>query len=224
MLRTARAAPHATISQIAAAVGCHPDTAGRHLRRPLTGWPGRPPPAVVTAATPRQLRSAALSADAWTDRRLLRDASADGKIGRHIEAAARPDCPPELLARFARSYDHQVRAAAAGNSRCPAAVLRTLAVDPSGTVRAAVAGNPTASPAMLTAGLCDSYHLVRRAAAGNPRAPGWLLSAAARHSDERVRRAVAGNRACPPRVLACLSVDRDRRARDIAQLRMSRLR
>lgn len=194
VLGAARASPYATSAQIAAAAGCHRDTASRHLRQSLTARPPRPSAAVPTAAGPQELRLASSRSRSGIDRRLLNDAATGGVHDRHAVAARNPRCAPSTL--------------------------RMLAAGHAADVRAAAAQNPEPSAALLASAVHGRDAGVRSAAISHRRCPPRVLARAASDPDAAMRSAVAANPNCPPRVLALLGGDRHRLVRYMAADRL----
>ncbi|MGW4059474.1 hypothetical protein ACWEGE_14390 [Amycolatopsis sp. NPDC004747] len=107
-------------------------------------------------------------------------------------AAARPDLPPDLLARFAEDPDAGVARAVAPNPDLSPAQLRTLARHGT-TVSAGIAANPRC-PADLARSLLDGAPVrALRVLAGHPGLTAESIVALLAHPDERVVTAAAAN-------------------------------
>ena len=192
IVRTARAAPHLTAELIAARVGCHPATVRNHLPTP-----------------PR--RTAGLV-------RFVTDPDP------HVRAtaAARPLCPPKMLARLASDAEQPVRAAVVEHSNCPPRILVRLATDASYTVRTAAAGHSNCPPQTLTHLAGDPIWDVVVTVARNRNCPPQALRRLSGYTDDdgTVRCEAARNRNCPPAALRQLLDDEDASVRRVAADRL----
>ena len=227
-VRAARSAPHAPLTDVAAAVsvpvsdvaavlaGAGRGRCGRIASDIVSG--ARRPDAPVSAAAavaslrvcpPGVLRS--IGADRDTALRHAGRGTA-AWVGRskplqlpagRVFAESAP-APRDLIVRLAVSDDRAWRRTAATADRCPPAVAAVLAADPSPDVRAAAAANSSAHSGVV--GVCsrDDDWLVRCKAAGNVACPPSALTGLIADDYLAVRRAVAKNPASTPDMLARL--------------------
>ena len=171
VLRVARHSPYLTVAEIAAVVGCHRSTVGKHLN----GCDGVV--AVLPPAGPASgLRAAGSAACPPAVLGLLSRVS-DIEIREMV--AGNPSSPPEVLRRVAAGRGQSARWAAAGNPSSPRVALVRLAGDGDWRVRKAVAGNPNCPLGVLRRLRRGSDDDVRDAAVRNvargPQHPSLLL-------------------------------------------------
>ncbi|MEV6441341.1 hypothetical protein [Amycolatopsis sp. NPDC051716] len=142
----------------------------------------------VATATEAELRTLAGSAAAQV-RRL---------------AAARPDLPADLVARFAEDPDAGVARAVAANPGLSPAQLRTLARH-GATVAARIAAHPHCPAGLARALLPGAPVRALRALARHPGLPAESIVDLLGHSDERVGTAAAANPALPVAVMSTVA-------------------
>ena len=226
ILRLARSSPRLTQRQIAAVVGCHPDSVSRHLRglHPL-GARHRTKPQPFTsqeAASLTRLAMTGFSADItaaargtdssyYADDELYeqeRDRYSQDPEEAAEPAARAPDCPPALLEKLSHRR-RRVRRQVAANPNCPADTLDRLAGDPSCEVREAAAGNPQCPPAALRRCVRDPGWSAVEEYTGPP----TRQRAIRRDPGQQARTAAAGNPNTPPTALHRLARDPQDRVR-----------
>ena len=214
--RAARARPSATVVEVAAAVGCHPATAGKHLRGlrrrvpATTAAPGcgthayerrrdgpRRPEAVPAGALWAQIRQAATASTVSAVERFA--AHSDPLV--RAAAAYGPAAGP-LLGRLCRDPVVWVAAAAAANPRCPQRDRDRLLRLGDPRAAAFAAGPP--GPARA-AQACNIHWSARQAAAASPGCGPRLLGRLGSDCDTDVQTATAANPGCPQAVLRRLA-------------------
>ncbi|WP_410611625.1 hypothetical protein [Amycolatopsis sp. lyj-109] len=119
-------------------------------------------------------------------------------------AAARPDLPRDLVARFAEDPDAGVARAVAANPDLSPAQLRTLARHGT-TVSARIAGNPRCPADLARELLADAPVRALRVLARHPGLRPASIVALTGHPDDRVATAAAANPALPVTVLSTLT-------------------
>ena len=141
VLRIARHSPHLTVAEIAAVVGCHRSTVGKHLN----GCGG-----VVAMLPPAGRRSGLSRAGSVScPTAVLGLLSRVSDIQIRETVAGNPNSPPEVLRRVTAGSGNSVRWAAARNGSSPPAALVRLAADDDWRVRQAAAGNPNSPHGVL---------------------------------------------------------------------------
>lgn len=193
VLRIARQLPHGTVAEIAAAAGCHRDTARRHL---LAAQINRRPPGAATAVRAAAVRRIACShADVAGRAVVASPLAARWLIARYatgkvpppsLAVSMNPNCPAKQLAMMVLGDATRpgVRAAAA-HPNCPiGAVMDLLARVDSDTTkfipraaRAWVAEHPGLSAETAAKLTVDQPPMVAKAAAAHPNCPADALSA-----------------------------------------------
>lgn len=226
----ARARPGAPVTEIAARLGCHPDTARRYLR----GTPrhAAEPLSLRRPAASSELAAGYVAEEARAAARYAEDPEAERWVldvlrFSHNNSTSlllsevlldRSDCPSEALAVVAASRETTSRrmSMVAAHPNCPRDVLRRLAASTDLGVRAAAAANPHTAGETL-AEICDSSDAaVRAAAAGYRRVPARILKRLVADPDPAVRAVVAASRRCPTRVVNRAGRDRDAAVRAAA--------
>ena len=187
VLRIARLGPCLTVATVAARAGCHPATAGRHLRaapwtRPRAAHDPVCPPQQLTAMALNAARPAVASIAVrhphCPPAALDRHADMMWGMWAHARVVAACLARPATLGRFFRHSCRTTRTAAASNPATPPVALARFAADRSATVRFGVLANP-ACPAQLIAQrpgcspivvdrlAVDEHPMVRAAVASN---------------------------------------------------------
>ena len=204
VLRTARAAPHLTGSEIAHKIGCHPDTVRKHLCRP-PGW-------VHYTQRNREARHSD-----WQHRRRVAE-TAPPRLSRRFSAdpsehvrttAARTQRHSGVLARLARDPQLRVRAMAARNPAIPQPLLPLLADESSRDLRRHVAENPNCPQRVLLRLAASHDAMIWGAVAGRPDLPREVVAVLAEHPDRGARRIAARHPRCPRRMRRRLRSDPD---------------